>query len=150
MQTRKVFQGGGLFDSSHRRRNQLETCLKKQRNVGTKTLCVYCCRATKKNVTSYEIFRKMLVRTATAHRWRSSKKKYLATVRERTNSTTWNHRFQLQATKTRCLEDMKTAAALPHCSESTKESIAGWWTLRLEMRLELRRSYGVPHLKKQR
>ena len=39
------------------------------------------------------------------------------------------------------LEDTKTAVALPHSSESTQESTAGWWTFGLEVRLELWRNY---------
>ena len=40
--------------------------------------------------------------------------------------------FQTSATMSRSLKGTKTAVALPHYinSESTKESIAGWWTLR--------------------
>ena len=49
---------------------------------------------------------------------------------------------------TRCLEDTKTAVALPHCSESTKESIAGWWTVGLEVRLGLWRNCGTRYVKK--
>ena len=37
----KVFQGGGRMDSCHRRRNRLETCLKKQRNVDHKNTLVF-------------------------------------------------------------------------------------------------------------
>ena len=48
-------------------------------------------------------------------------------VRERGNPTTWNHSCQISATLPRCLQVTKTAADLPHCcSESTKDSIAGW------------------------
>ena len=42
----------------------------------------------------------------------------------------------------------ETAVALPHCSESTKESIAGWWTFGLEVRLELWRNYRTSYVKK--
>ena len=34
--------------------------------------------------------------------------------------------FQTSATTSQSVEDMKTAVALPNCSESTQESIAGW------------------------
>ena len=50
--------------------------------------------------------------------------------------------FPTSATKPRCLEDTKTAVDLPHRSESTKESIAGWWIFGLEVRLEFWRNYG--------
>ena len=46
--------------------------------------------------------------------------------------------FQTSATLSRWLEVTKTAAVLPHCSESTKEPIAGWRTLGLAVRLEFR------------
>ena len=42
----------------------------------------------------------------------------------------------------------ETAVALPHCSESTKESIAGWWTVGLEVRLGLWRNCGTWYVKK--
>ena len=53
-QTRKVFQGGGLLDSCRRRRNRLETCLKKTNKCGQKNTAV-CFTAVEleKNVTSY-------------------------------------------------------------------------------------------------
>ena len=140
--TKKVFQGGGLFDLCRRRRNRLETCLKNQRNVDKKAL-FYCCRATKKRYIVYEIFRKMLVRTTTAHRWRSSKKNTCHSRTRKNKSNDLEPHFPISATKSRCLEDTKTAAALPHCSESTKESIAGWGAFGLEVRLELWRNYGT-------
>ena len=46
------------------------------------------------------------------------------------------------------LEETKTAVALPHCSESTNESIAGWWTFGLEVRLELYRKHETSYVKK--
>ena len=55
--------------------------------------------------------------------------------------------FQTWATKSRCLEDTKTAVALPRCSETTRGSIAGWWTFELKVRLELWQNYGVVHKK---
>ena len=49
--------------------------------------------------------------------------------------------FQTSATKSWCLGGIKNAVALPHCSESTRESIAaGWWTFGLEVTLELWRN----------
>ena len=96
-----------------------------------------------KNVTSYEIFRKkILVRTNTAHGGRSSKKT-LGHSRRKSKSNDLEPHFPTSATKSRSLEDTKTAVALPHCSESTQESIAGWWTLGLKVRLELSRNYGT-------
>ena len=47
------------------------------------------------------------------------------------------------------VEDTKTAVAFPHGSESTKESIAGWWTFGLDVRLEfLWWNYGTSYVKK--
>ena len=68
----------------------------KNKEMWTKHIVCFTAVELEKNVTSYEIFRKIVVRTSTAHRWRSSKKKNLATVRERTNPTTWKHIFQLE------------------------------------------------------
>ena len=56
--------------------------------------------------------------------------------------------FPSSGTKTRCLEDTKIAVALPRCSESTKESIAGWWTFRLEVTLEFWGNYGTSYVQK--
>ena len=44
-------------------------------------------------------------------------------------------------------DDTKTAVALPHCSESTKESIAGWCILGSEVWLELWQNDGMPYKK---
>ena len=55
--------------------------------------------------------------------------------------------FPTSDTKSRCLENTKTAVALPHCSESTKESIVGWWTSGLDVRLELGRTYETSYAK---
>ena len=158
IQTRKVLQGGGLMDLCRRRRNRLEACLTKQRNVWTKSTAVcftveprvelpknvtwYIVRDFSKNA-RFEIFRKMLVRTTTAHRWRSSKKNTCHSRTRKNKSNDLEPHFPISATKSRCLEDTKTAAALPHCSESTKESIAGWGAFGLEVRLELWRNYGT-------
>ena len=59
----------------------------------------------------------------------------------RKNKSNLEPHFPSSATKSRCLEDTKTAVALPQCSESTKESIAGWWAFGSEVRLELWRNY---------
>ena len=74
---------------------------------------------------------------------RSSRKKYVGTVFTRNNkSSDLEPHFLTSATTSRCLEVTKTAVDLLNCSESTKESIAGWWTFGLEVRLELWRNYG--------
>ena len=75
IQRRKVFQGGGLMHSCRRRRNRLETCLKKKRrNVDQKHRVFYCCRARKKTLHRTRFFEKYSYVPSTAHRWRSSKK----------------------------------------------------------------------------
>ena len=86
-------------------------CGQKNEEMWTKKHCVLELYSWKKTFHRTRIFRKTLVRTSTAHRWRSSKKKLLATVRARTNPTTWNHIFKLERQKSRCLEDTKTAVA---------------------------------------
>ena len=101
----------------------------------------------KKNVIWYEIFRKILVRTSTAHRYTAAKKIVGHSTRKNKSNDLEPH-FPTSARKPRCLEDKKTAAALPHCSESTKESIAGWWTVGLEVRLGLWRNCGTWYVKK--
>ena len=50
--------------------------------------------------------------------------------------------FPNSPTASRCQESTKTAVALPHCSENTKDSIAG-----LEVRLELWWNYGMSYPK---
>ena len=55
--------------------------------------------------------------------------------------------FPTSATKPRSLDDTKTAAALPHCSASTRDSIAGKWTFLLEVTPELWRYYGKSYVK---
>ena len=37
---------------------------------------------------------------------------------------------------------------MPHCSESTRDSIAGWWTVSLEVTPELWRNYGTSYVNK--
>ena len=66
-------------------------------------------------------------------------KKILRHSTRKNKSNDLEPHFRTSATKSRCLlvEDTKTAVALPHCSESTKESIAGWSTFGLEVRLKL-------------
>ena len=82
-----------------------------------------------------------------AHRWRSSKKTLGHSTRKNKSNYLEPH-FPTSATKSRSLEDTKTAVALPHCSESTRDSIAGWWTFRLDMTPELWRNYGTSYVKK--
>ena len=45
------------------------------------------------------------------------------------------------------LDGTKTAVALPHCSESTKESIAGWCIFGSELWLELWQNDGMSYNK---
>ena len=47
----------------------------------------------------------------------------------------------------RCLERTKTAVALPHCSESTEESIAGWCIFGSKVWLKLLQSDGMSYKK---
>ena len=105
----------------------------KSKETWTKKYCVFYCRARKKNVTSYDISCKILVRTSTANRWRSSKENTWPQYEKKNKSNNWNHIFQLQRQSRGPLEDTKTAVALPHCSESTRDSIAGWWAFLLEV-----------------
>ena len=58
-------------------------------------------------------------------------KKRLGHSTRKNKSNDLEAHFPTSATKSRCVEDAKTAAALPHCSESTKEPIAGRWTFGL-------------------
>ena len=55
--------------------------------------------------------------------------------------------FQTSATMSRCLEHTKTAVALPHCSESTEESIAGWCIFGSKVWLKLLQSDGMSYKK---
>ena len=75
-------------------------------------------------------------------------KKYFGHSTTKNKSNDLKPHFPTSATKSRCLEDTKTAVALPHCSENTKESIAGWWTFGLEVRLELWRNCRTSYVKK--
>ena len=84
---RKVFPGGGLRELRHRRRDRLETYLvpKKTMKCGQKMSC----RVRRKGFTRYIVrySYEILVRTNTAHRWRSSKK----TLGHRTRKNKSNH-----------------------------------------------------------
>ena len=50
----------------------------------------------------------------------------------------------------RSLEGTKAAVALPHGSESTEESVAGWCTYDFKVRLELWEKYIKSYDKKQK
>ena len=69
----------------------------------------------------------ILARTSTAHRWRSSRKTLGNSTRKNKSNNLEPH-FPTSATNSQSLDDEKTVVALPHCSESTRDSIAGWWT----------------------
>lgn len=61
------------------------------------------------------------------------------------NSNDLAPRFQTsKALLSQSLEGTKIAAALPYCSKSAKESIAGWCTFGLEVKLELCQNCVVP------
>ena len=75
-------------------------------------------------------------------------KKTLGHSRRENKSNNLEPHFPTSATKSRSLEDTKTAVALPHCSESTRDSIAGWWTFRLEVTPQSWRKYGTSYVKK--
>ena len=150
IQTRKVFQGGGLFDSCRRRRNRLETCVKKTNKCGQKNTAV-CFTAVEleKNVTSYLVrffFQYWYVRVLLIDG--GAVKQTLGHSTRENKSNNLEPHFPTPATKSRSLEDTKTAVALPHCSESARDSIAGWWTFRLEVTPEVWRKHGTPYLKK--
>ena len=118
----------------------------------TKNYCVfYCCRARKKRYLAHRtgtrfFFKYLYVRVRLIDG--GAVKKHLATVREKNKSNNLEPHFPTWATKSRSLEDTKTAVALPHCSGSTKDSIAGWWTFWLEVTPELWRNYGTSYVKK--
>ena len=69
---------------------------------------------------------------------------YENNIRSRSHSTR-NSNFNCVETHFRTLRDKvegtKTAAALPHCSECTKESCGGWETMGSRLRLELWKNY---------
>ena len=111
-----LFPGDGLEDSCHRRRNQLETCIKKQKKSEQKTLFHFSVVNLETNVTLWEIFRKILVRTSTAHRWRSSKKNLAHSTRKNKCSHLEPH-FRTWATKSRCLEDTISFSTSPICTK---------------------------------
>ena len=72
----------------------LRRALKKEKS-GQKNTVFYCCRARKKR---YDIVRDVFFNTR-MYKYcidGGAVKKHLATVREKTNPTTWNHIFQLQ------------------------------------------------------
>ena len=74
----------------------LRRASKKQKKCGQKSTVCFTAVELEKNVTSYEIF----FFNSRAHEYCSSMeeqlKKPLATVREKTNPTTWNDIFQLE------------------------------------------------------
>ena len=74
-------------------------------------------------------------------------KKTLGHSTKESKSNNLEPHFPTSATKSRSLEDTKTAVALPHCSETTRDSIAGWWTFRLEVTPELWRKYRTSYIR---
>ena len=126
-----------------------EICLRRAstKRCGQKNTVCFTAVELEKNVASYRDFFLILVRTSTAHRWRSSKQTLGHSARKNKSNNLEPH-FPTSATKSRSLEDTKTAVALPHCSESTRDSIAGWWTFRLEVTPELWRKHGTLYIKK--
>ena len=146
--TKKVFQGGGLFDLCRRRRNRLETCLKKQRNVDKKTLCFTDVEMKKTlHRTSTRFFFKYLYVRVLLIDGREAQKTLDHSTRQNKSNNMEPH-FPTSATKSRSLEDTKTAVALPHCSKSTWDSIAGWWSFLLEVMPDIWRKYGTSYVKK--
>ena len=99
----------------------LKTCLKKHRNMGKKYSAFYCGRATGKR---YNVARDFSKNARTCER---AEKTFLGTAYTRNKkSSDLEPHFPTSTTKSRFLEITKTAVALPHCGESSKESIAGW------------------------
>ena len=90
----KVFQRGGIYDPSDRRRNRWRRAPQKTTKCGNKTLrCSVVALDHRMNVFSQNY---TYIRTGTDHRY-NSRKNNLATVgKERKNPTTWNHIFKLQ------------------------------------------------------
>ena len=84
----------------------------------------------------------------TTTRVRTALKLLLTYCTRKIKSNPLEPHFQTSATMSRCLERTKTAVALPHCSESTRDSITGWWTFLLEVTPELWRNYGTSYGKK--
>ena len=114
------------------------------------TVCVsYCCRATKKR---YQVHRTRFFEKCSYVRLLlidgGAVQKILGDSTSKNKSNDLEPHFPTSATKSRCLEDTKTAATLPHCSESTKRSIVGWWTFGLVVGLELGRNHGTSYVKK--
>ena len=75
------------------------------------------------------------------------KKKFGHSTRESKSNNLEPH-SPTTTTKSRSLKDTKTSVALPHCGESTRDSIAGWWTFWLKVTPELWRSYGTSYVRK--
>ena len=100
----------------------------KNKETWTKSTVFSCCTARK---TSHRI--QILSTNTRTYEYCSSmeeqQKKVLGHSTRQNISNDLEPHFPTSATKSRCLEETKTAVALPHCSESTKESIAGWRTL---------------------
>ena len=122
----------------------------KQLNVDKKHCGVCNVVELEKNVASHQvqILRKYsYVRVPLPIDGGAEKKKLYHSMKKNKSKNLEPH-SQPSATKSRCPEDTKTAVASPHSSESTKESIAGWWSFGLEVRLELWQNYGISWHKK--
>ena len=94
------------MDLCRRRRNRLETCLKKQRNVDKKTMCFSAVELEKslhrtrffENTRTYEYYSSM-----------AELKKKIGQSTRKNKSNVLEPHFPTSATKSPCLEDTKNA-----------------------------------------
>ena len=86
------------------------------------------------------VFRPDVLRTGTDHRY-SENITWPQYKKAKYNDL--EPHFQTSATLSRCLRVTKTATVLPHCRESTKDPIAGWYVLRLAVTPELCQNCGI-------
>ena len=103
IQAGKVLPGDGLENSCHRRRDQLQKCLKKQKQMRTKNTAFHFSVVALLNRKKRYIEKRFLKNTLTLIDG-GALKKYLPHS-TRKNSNHLEPRFQSSATKSRCLED---------------------------------------------
>ena len=127
----------------------LRRASKIRRNVDKKTLLCVTAVELEKNVTSY--IRDFLCKYSCIRVLfidGGAVKRTLGHSTRENKSNNLEPHLPTSATTSRSLEDTETAVALPQCSESTRDWIAGWWTFRLEVTPELWRKCGTSYVKK--
>jgi len=121
----------------------------KTTNTTLRIICYHllalCCTSPKKKKKTSRLARLVFVRARTAVKILLG---YMRTGKIKSNAL--KPHLQTSATMSRCFELKKTAVALPLCSESTQQSIAGWCIFETKVLLKFWQSDGVSYTKNTR